>query len=758
MSILASIDEARKRGASVDQILSEIERQNPDKTPVFQAARQRGAAADAILSEIEHQNFLKRLSAKESSGKYTALGPVVSKGMYQGDRAYGKYQIMGKNIPSWTKQYLGKSMTPEDFLKDATAQDTLMRKRAEEQYKKFGNWADVASVHFTGKPAAQGAKAKDDLGTTGEQYVSDVYGAPFPASPGDSPLAAGLKAVGNTPASAINLGKGLVQAATNPMQTLRGVGEALGGGIKKAAVALGATDTPVFSPEQDAQNEATFNALSSMLKQRYGSFEALQETATNDPFAFGTDIVGLLAGGATLAGKGALAAKTVSKAGGAVTKPITTAASSVADKVSNTIRFGASQATGLDTDTISTAIARPAALSAAQKSGLNRATLAEDVKSTIDKRIEELSDLGKGYETVRTAGTTVTLPEGWFVDILAKHKLDISPDGKISGSKESTVLNPADINALQNFYDVYAKDPVHTPNSFLNTREALAQLAKYDATKTGNLQSVARDARSELNRYRNQVDGLKELDDQYAPEVEELNAIKKEWIDPKTGELKDSALSRIANATNDTNAKRLERLETIQPGITQQIKVLRAVEDIEKAQGIKVGTYSRTLTQGVGVAGALTGNIPAVIAAIISQPEIALPLIKGLGYSKNKLAPILQQLRQAAGDINNFRLPAGAQPGLIIKSDTSIGVSPASVAQKINGEDIPLIQNYVNDPSLDNLMKLQPILEPMGIEKLDPAMLQRFLSEVVQERNKTEGGMITGEPSRDDKTRSKQTT
>lgn len=176
MSILRSIEEAKKRGATADQIVAEIERQNPQKAQTFKIARERGANAEAMLREIEGQNFLKGIAQKESGGRYNALGPVISKGAYEGDRAYGKYQIMGKNIPSWTKQYLGRAYTPQEFVRDQAAQDKLMRARAEELHAKYGNWDDVASVHFTGRPAKQGDKAKDQLGTSGEQYRMDVVG------------------------------------------------------------------------------------------------------------------------------------------------------------------------------------------------------------------------------------------------------------------------------------------------------------------------------------------------------------------------------------------------------------------------------------------------------------------------------------------------------------------------------------------------------------------------------------------------------
>lgn len=121
--------------------------------------------------------FLQALAQRESGGEkdpYTAVGTKTK----SGDRAYGKYQIMGNNIPAWTKQYLGKSMTVQQFVANPQAQDQLMQKRALDLYKQYGSWANVASVHFSGKPAdAPGVSGETDAnGTSTSGYVQSVLG------------------------------------------------------------------------------------------------------------------------------------------------------------------------------------------------------------------------------------------------------------------------------------------------------------------------------------------------------------------------------------------------------------------------------------------------------------------------------------------------------------------------------------------------------------------------------------------------------
>lgn len=48
--------------------------------------------------------YAKAIAHVESRGKYDLLGPLVR----GGDRAYGKYQVMGANVPAWTREAIGR--------------------------------------------------------------------------------------------------------------------------------------------------------------------------------------------------------------------------------------------------------------------------------------------------------------------------------------------------------------------------------------------------------------------------------------------------------------------------------------------------------------------------------------------------------------------------------------------------------------------------------------------------------------------------
>lgn len=109
----------------------------------------------------------------QGSGGYNAVGPVTQKG----NRAYGKYQVMDFNIPSWTKKHLGQELTPDQFLRSPEAQDAVFKGEFGSSVAKYGNPQDAASVWFTGRPASEGANRSDILGTTGSKYVDKFNNA-----------------------------------------------------------------------------------------------------------------------------------------------------------------------------------------------------------------------------------------------------------------------------------------------------------------------------------------------------------------------------------------------------------------------------------------------------------------------------------------------------------------------------------------------------------------------------------------------------
>lgn len=530
---------------------------------------------------------------------------------------------------------------------------------------------------------------------------TNTSNAPFQSVVGENPLVAGAKAVGNLPSSIFNFGKSIVQAVTSPVETIKGIGGVLGGAgtkILEGTVGRG-IEAVTGKPLQKTETEA-FNNFTNVLKERYGSLEKLQKTATEDPFGFGADILGVLEGGAGVLGKTKLLNEAVGTVGRTAITPVTKTISRGADVAGATTRFGISQLTGLKPETITKLVKEPEVFK-----NLNpeiRIETANKVAGVLDERLGELSDMGKGYQSIRESGGLVTIPPNTIKDVLNKFGVKLDEANKIITSPESRPMSAGDRLALQDFIDNYGSVTTHTNNSFLNTREALSNLSKYDATKTNFSTQIARDLRQEYDKFgKAQIKGLKDLDTAYAPERELLNQLKKDIIDSKTGGLKDAAISKIANLTGKGKEQVLNRVKQIVPDIEERVELIKAVEDIENSMGLKVGTYVRA---GAGIGALVTGNIPAIIAAIVAQPSIAVPLLKGAGYVGQKATPILRAIRDIANDVNNFTIPASFKNK---EGNLKMGMSIEDISKTAGKVDNNLIKEARKYKSAEEFVKAQ---------------------------------------------------
>lgn len=119
---------------------------------------------------IARRNAIASIESRGSGG-YSAIGPETN-----GDRPYGRYQVMGNNVPDWTQRYLGKSMTPQEYLASPASQDAVFDKR-------FGGYADKygeqgAAQAWIGGPGSVGKNlGKTDIngtsvGAYGQRYLS----------------------------------------------------------------------------------------------------------------------------------------------------------------------------------------------------------------------------------------------------------------------------------------------------------------------------------------------------------------------------------------------------------------------------------------------------------------------------------------------------------------------------------------------------------------------------------------------------------
>lgn len=109
--------------------------------------------------------LLAGIKQVESGGRYSVVNSIG---------AVGAYQVMKGNIPSWTRQALGYSLTWQQFRDSPSAQDKVAAYILGGYLKKYGA-AGAASMWFSGQPNPNSSAS--DGGNTVAQYVTKVLAA-----------------------------------------------------------------------------------------------------------------------------------------------------------------------------------------------------------------------------------------------------------------------------------------------------------------------------------------------------------------------------------------------------------------------------------------------------------------------------------------------------------------------------------------------------------------------------------------------------
>jgi hypothetical protein len=126
------------------------------------------------------------------SGDYKALGGIIGR---SGDRAYGRYQIMGSNIPQWSKEVLGREVSVDEFMNDPKLQDAIFDKKFGDYVRKYGE-ENAARAWFGGEGNINKTGTEDpnglNIGDYGSKYLAALGQAKGPVT--DAP--AGLAGAG----------------------------------------------------------------------------------------------------------------------------------------------------------------------------------------------------------------------------------------------------------------------------------------------------------------------------------------------------------------------------------------------------------------------------------------------------------------------------------------------------------------------------------------------------------------------------------
>lgn len=108
---------------------------------------------------------------QESGGKYDNVTTTIGRdGKPQ--HALGKYGIMNVNVGPWTKEALGKEMSPQEFLNDPAAQDAVYKAKMGSYLDKYGP-EGAGRAWIGGEGGVSHPDRADPLGTKVGKYGSD---------------------------------------------------------------------------------------------------------------------------------------------------------------------------------------------------------------------------------------------------------------------------------------------------------------------------------------------------------------------------------------------------------------------------------------------------------------------------------------------------------------------------------------------------------------------------------------------------------
>lgn len=391
-----------------------------------------------------------------------------------------------------------------------------------------------------------------------------------------------------------------------------------------------------------------------------------------------------------------------------------------------------SKVSGLDIETINTLKNLPDEFKTAAKEGVEgaRTNAFNQIKNVVDEQIADLRSTGKAYETFGEA----TINVGSFLDdSLRKAGLVIDESGKITTSPSSAIRSAGEINKLQALRDLYKDKEVMTGKEFLNLRSDLGELAKYNQETTPGARLWAKQTRAELNKgFRDQVEGLKEADVANSAIRKDLSAIKGMIYD-KAGNIKNGAISKVNNLFNKGKEQQLAVLEKIIPDFEKfksQVKVTKALEDVERASGVKVGTYANGILAGGG--GAMVGGpVGAVVGMILTNPKVVAGLLLKYGELKKMSKGVIESITNKIIGGKDLTKTEAALTGDMIqhfaKQDTA--VPPANASGGVTGSQ-PIskantFQRAKNLSSDDRKVESKAFEK---IEKQEDKLLQQYES------------------------------
>lgn len=483
-------------------------------------------------------------------------------------------------------------------------------------------------------------------GTPSEQADAKSAEIYHPSSPAkvstDTPFSAGAKATANVPSSLVNLGFNLLNAAAHPINTLTGIGNATLGAVQSGVKKTTGYEIP------DNTAKETFNALSTALKDRYGSWDNLQRTATNDPAGFGADVFSILEGGASLAGKGAEFGNLVSKTAEASILPIRKAAQLGTRIVGET--EGALTGTGYGVI--------KEGMNSAMEGGTKGKAFQEGLRGKVSP--EQLVDQAKtALETVENTRNSnyqemlkKLKPDGTTYNIeaikteadtqLGRFKINKKPNGTLDFSRSKFALDPGAQNDITKLYDYVQSYGTKAEDATALGVDNLKQVLGGYYSPNSDYRAFTDALRSKARQVIENAPGYSTEMKNYSEMTENIRDIKQSLSlgDKTAAETAFKKLTSALRTNNDFRRSLIAQLDEVTGGtLSSKIAGQQLSEVLPRGlvRTLEVAGGGAALVKGVDI-------VSLLISAISTSPRVVGEFINALGVASNVAKPLINAL------------------------------------------------------------------------------------------------------------------
>lgn len=490
----------------------------------------------------------------------------------------------------------------------------------------------------------------------------DTYGASFPSSPNDSILGGTLKTIGNIPSSALNFGKSIFNMVQHPIDTSKGIISAAAGGAEEGYNSI--TGSKTFSNDRTK----TFDSLVGALKNRYGSLDNLQKTATNDPVGFGTDILAVLEGGAGLVGKigGVDAVGALNRGLSTVAKPVAGAIKATASTPFKLAARTLGLETGVGYDAIKTGMQASTAGGDAMKAftkglrgGANPEEVVGQARGALDEIVNQRSqEYNKMLSSIKSDPSTYDIsPALREVDKqLNKFNILKNSDGTLDFSR-SAIGEGADATKIQQIYDDLKSWGTKAGDRTAPSLDVLKKRIGNYYSPNSDIRAFTTATKSAVSDILDKAPGYTDAMKNYSMVSDQISEIRKGLSlgDKVATETTFKKLIGAFKGNNEIRKQFIQELDQVSGG---QLLPGLAGQQLSSALPRGLAGY---LEGGLGAVAGLSqqvGIVPLLVMAMTTSPRIVGEFVRALGIGTSKVNSIMNIL-------NRFALPATVGGGLV---------------------------------------------------------------------------------------------